>query len=118
MNAYFFDISKEKIFLKIDDRKFGSLFLKCRNTSAKITIFDIITPPDHTPVSQGSGVTGSIPGIFTVSDARINAGNITETKLITTIDMENRNTIHDIKFERDLCTGSFFFAKSKWIISF
>ena len=57
-------------------------------------MFDIITPPDHTPVSYGSGVIGLTPGIFTVSDARINAGNITETKLISTMLIENRNTIH------------------------
>ena len=62
----------------------------------------MITPPDHTPISYGLGVIGLTPGIFTVSDARISAGNITETKLIPTIEMENRKTTHDIKFEPDL----------------
>ncbi|AFS81908.1 hypothetical protein NSED_00480 [Candidatus Nitrosopumilus sediminis] len=56
----------------------------------------IITPPDQTPVSNGSGVIGCIPGILTVSEAKISAGNITEMKLISTIDMENKNTIHGI----------------------
>ena len=56
----------------------------------------MITPPDQTPVSNGSGVTDCIPGMVTVSDARINAGNITEIKLIRTIPMENRNTTHGI----------------------
>ena len=55
-----------------------------------------ITPPDHTPVSNGSGATDSIPGILIVSDDNINAGKITDTKLISTIDMENRNTLHGI----------------------
>ena len=59
-------------------------------------ILEIITPPDHTPVSNGSGVTGSIPGILTVSDASINAGNITDMKLISTTDIENRKIIHGI----------------------
>jgi len=59
-------------------------------------MLEIITPTDHTPVSNGSGVTGSIPGIFMVSDTKINAGNTTDMKLISTIDIENRNTIHEI----------------------
>ncbi len=59
-------------------------------------ILEIITPPDHTPVSNGSGVTGSIPGILTVSDTKISAGNTTDMKLISTILIENRNTIHGI----------------------
>ncbi len=59
-------------------------------------ILEIITPIDHTPVSNGFGVTGSIPGILTVSDAKISAGKITEMKLINTIPNENRNTIHGI----------------------
>ena len=59
-------------------------------------ILEIITPPDHTPVSNGSGVIGSIPGIFMVSDAKISAGNITDIKLISTILIENRNTTHGI----------------------
>ena len=48
-------------------------------------MLDMTTPPDHTPVSKGSGVTGAIPGMVTVLDARISAGKITETKLIRTI---------------------------------
>ena len=59
-------------------------------------ILEIITPADHTPVSNGSGVTDSIPGIFMVSDAKISAGNTTDVKLISTILNENRNTIHGI----------------------
>ena len=59
-------------------------------------ILEIITPPDHTPVSNGSGVIGSIPGILIVSVAKINAGNTTDMKLISTILVENRNTIHGI----------------------
>ncbi len=59
-------------------------------------ILDAITPIDHTPVSNGSGVTGSIPGILTVSDTKISAGNTTDMKLISTILIENRNTIHGI----------------------
>ncbi len=62
----------------------------------KIMILVAITPPDHAPVSNGSGATDSIPGIIIVSDDNTNAGKITDTKLISTIDMENRNTIHGI----------------------
>ena len=53
-----------------------------------------IVPPNHTPVSKGSGVTDCMPGILRVSDARIKAGKITEIKLINTMLIENRNTIH------------------------
>ncbi len=60
---------------------------------------DTITPPDHTPVSNGSGVTGSTPGIITVSDTKINAGNTTDTKLIKTMLIEKRKTIHGIMVE-------------------
>ena len=56
----------------------------------------MITPLDHTPASNGSGVTGSTPGILMVSDTSISAGNITDTKLISTILIENRKTIHGI----------------------
>ena len=59
-------------------------------------ILDAITLPDHTPVSNGSGVTGSIPGILMVSDAKISAGKITDMKLINTIPIENKKTIHGI----------------------
>jgi hypothetical protein len=59
-------------------------------------ILDRITLPDHTPVSKGSGVTGSIPGISGVLETRIRAGNITDTKLINTILIENKKTIHGI----------------------
>ena len=55
-----------------------------------------ITPPDQTPVSNGFGVTGSIPGIFSVSETNNIAGNITDTKLINTIQSENKNTIQGI----------------------
>ena len=77
-------------------------------------ILDTITPPDHTPVSNGSGVTGSIPGIITVSDTSINAGNTTDTKLISTILIENRKTIHGIiEFCASFCLFStFFFCQS------
>ena len=56
-------------------------------------------PPDHIPGSSGSGITDFIPGIVIVFDARINAGKITETKLISTTDMENKKTIHKITAE-------------------
>jgi hypothetical protein len=59
-------------------------------------MLDVTTPPDHTPVSKGSGVTDAIPGMVTVLDARISAGKITETKLIRTILIEKRNTINGI----------------------
>ena len=59
-------------------------------------MLEIITPPDQTPVSNGSGVTGSTPGILMVSDAKISAGNTTDMKLINTIPIENRKTIHGI----------------------
>ncbi len=60
----------------------------------KIMMLVAITPPDHTPVSNGSGVTDSIPGILIVSDDNINAGKITDMKLINTMLIENRNTTH------------------------
>jgi len=78
-------------------------------------ILDAITPIDHTPVSNGSGVTGSIPGILTVSDAKISAGKITEMKLISTIDIENRNTIHGImvlSVLESVCFSLFSFTKT------
>jgi len=53
-----------------------------------------ITPPEREPVSKRLGVTGSIPGILRVSDTTIKAGKITVTKLIRTIEIENKNTIH------------------------
>ena len=62
-------------------------------------ILDAITPPDHTPVSNGSGVTGSISGIITVLETKISAGNNTDTKLINTILIENKKTIHGIRVE-------------------
>jgi len=56
-------------------------------------------PPDHTPSSSGSGITDFMPGMVIVFDVEINAGKITETKLISTIDMENKKTIHEITAE-------------------
>ena len=61
-----------------------------------VTILETITPPDQTPVSKGSGATGSIPGILTVSETKIRAGNITDTKLIKTTIIEKRKTINGI----------------------
>lgn len=58
--------------------------------------FDIIMPIDHTPNSNRSGVIMSIPGICTVTGDNIRAGKITEIKLINTMLIENRNTIHGI----------------------
>ncbi|MGH1566623.1 MAG: hypothetical protein ACRBB5_04225 [Nitrosopumilus sp.] len=40
-----------------------------------------------------------MPGMVIVFDVEINAGKITETKLISTIDMENKKTIHEITAE-------------------
>jgi len=96
MNADFFEISNSTNFENSLAREFGSLFLKYKNTKANVMMLDTITPPDHTPVSKGSGVTGSIPGITTVSETNISAGNITDTKLISTMLIENRKTIHGI----------------------
>ena len=93
--ATFFDISNENIFWNNLDSD-GIFFLWWRNAKPNIMMLDNMTPPDQTPDSNGSGVIGGTPGILTVSDARINAGKITEMKLISTIDMENRNTIHGI----------------------
>jgi len=83
-------------------------------------ILEIITPPDHTPVSNGSGVTGSIPGIFVVSDAKISAGNTTDMKLISTIPIENRNTIHGIIEFVPEYTASLFFCllKTDFVLSY
>ena len=96
MNAIFFEISNANNLENNDDRNFGSLFLKYKNARPNIMILDTITPHDQTPVSKGSGVTGSIPGIFTVSETRIRAGNITDVKLINTILIEKRKTIQGI----------------------
>jgi len=71
----------------------------------------MITPPDHTPVSNGSGATGSIPGITKVSETRIRAGKITGTKLIRTIMIEKRNTIHGIMVEVLILSAVFSFDK-------
>ena len=60
----------------------------------KIITLVIMTPIDQIPVSYGSGVTGFTPGMVTVSDDRISAGKITDMKLISTILVENRKTIH------------------------
>ena len=96
MNDIFFEISNKNNLENNDERNSGSLFLKFKNTKQNIMILDTITPHDQTPVSKGSGVTGSIPGIFRVSDVRIRAGNITDVKLINTILIEKRKTIHGI----------------------
>lgn len=90
-----FDISNENIFSNSLDNV-GIFFLWWSNTKPNIMILDIIMPPDQTPISNGSGVTGFTSGMITVSDAKIKAGNITEMKLINTIPIENRNTIHGI----------------------
>ena len=99
MNADFFEISNATNFVNNFDRDFGSLFFKYKNAKPNVITLDIITPPDHTPVSNGSGVTGSTSGIVTVSDTSISAGNTTDTKLISTILIENRNTTHGIIVE-------------------
>lgn len=96
MNAVFLEISNANNFLNNDERKSGSLFLKYKIVRLNIMKLDMITPIDQTPVSNGSGVTGSIPGIFTVSETRIRAGKITEVKLIKTMLIEKRKTIHGI----------------------
>jgi len=92
----FFEISNANSLENNDAKKPGSLFLKYKNARPNVMILVMITPPDHTPVSNGSGVTGSTPGILIVSDTSISAGNITDTKLISTIQIENKNTIHGI----------------------
>ena len=61
-------------------------------------ILAIIVPPDQTPASKGSGVIDCNPGTLTVSDAKINAGKITEMKLINTILIVKIKTIHDDMF--------------------
>jgi len=96
INAVFFEISKENNFVNNDKRKSGNFFRKYKNVNPKVMKDDTITPQDHTPGSKGSGVTGSIPGIFTVSETRINEGKTTEIKLTNTMPIENRNTIHGI----------------------
>jgi len=88
------EISNVNNFLKNDERNSGSLFLKYKNARPNVMKLDRITPTDQTPVSKGSGVTGSIPGIFSVSETRIMAGKITEVKLIKTMLIEKRKTIH------------------------
>jgi hypothetical protein len=93
MKATFFEISNENNFSNNNDRKLGSLFLKYKKTKPKVIMLAKMTPPDQTPVTKGSGITGSISGIFTVSETRIKAGNITDVKVINTILIENRNTI-------------------------
>lgn len=99
MNAEFFEISNACNLENNLDRECGSLFLKYKNTKPIVMILDTITPPDHTPVSNGSGVTGSTPGITTVSDTSKSEGNTTDTKLINTMLIENKNTIHGIMEE-------------------
>ena len=89
------------------------------------------TPQYYTPVSNCSGVTGSIPGILTVSDTSISAGKTTDTKLIKTMLIENRKTIHGIMteftldsvFSALLLFSNLFFLefaclKSAWIVVF
>jgi len=99
MNADFFEISNANSLANNDAKNPGSLFLKYKNTKPNVMTLIMITPPDHTPVSNGSGVTGSIPGIITVSDTSIRAGNTTEVKLINTIQIETRKIIHGITVE-------------------
>ena len=113
MRDIFFDISNEKIF----SNNFDSVlifFLWCKNARLKIITLDAITPPDHTPVSNGSGVTDSISGIRVVSDARISAGKITDMKLISTIDMENKKTIQGIDLLFELFFASNFFNEQSF----
>ena len=99
MNADFFEISNTHNLESNLVKEHGNLFLKYKNAKPNVMILDIITPPDHIPVSNGSGVTGSIPEITTVSDTSINAGKTTGTKLIKTMHIENRKTIHGIMVE-------------------
>ena len=96
MKADFFDNSNTNTLENKLARKFGSLFLKYKNANPNIMILVAITAPDQTPVSNGSGATDSNPGIVTVSDAKISAGKKTDTKLISTIEIENKKTIHGI----------------------
>jgi len=58
-----------------------------------IIIFTAINGPAQTPTSNESGDVPMIPGICD-SDDKMMAGNTTETKLINTIPIENKNTIH------------------------
>jgi hypothetical protein len=96
MNAVFFEISNENNFSNKDDNDLGSLFLKYSIAKPIVITLDNTTPADQTPVSKGSGVIESIPGILTVSEAKTSAGNITDTKLIKTILIEKRKTINGI----------------------
>ena len=98
INAVFFEISNKNNFANNEDKNFGSLFLKYKNANPKVMMLAAITPPAQTPVSNGLGVTGFIPGIAGVPDTRISAGNITDTKLIKTMIIEKAKTIHGIGF--------------------
>ncbi len=44
------------------------------------------------PGSKGSAFVVAIPGIFTVREAEISAGNNTDTRLISTMTTENKKT--------------------------
>ncbi|WP_148702329.1 hypothetical protein [Nitrosopumilus piranensis] len=93
INVFFFEISNANNLFNSYEIGLGNLFLKYKNSRPKIIIFEIIITPDHTPISYGFGVTDSIPGISIVFDSGIKAGNITETKLIKTMLIENTNTV-------------------------
>jgi hypothetical protein len=95
IRAVFFDISKLNNFSNNFDND-GIFFLWWSSARPNSIMLDVTTPPDHTPVSKGSGVTDAIPGMVAVLDAMISAGKITETKLIRTILIEKRNTINGI----------------------
>ena len=57
----------------------------------------MISGPVQTPVSNGSGEVSITPGIWGSDGIRI-AGNMTEIKLIRTMDIEKRKTIQNSGF--------------------
>jgi len=115
MKATFFEISNENNLSNKEDKDLGSLFFKYNAAKPIVTTLEMMTPPDQTPVSKGSGVIESIPGIFTVSEAKTKAGNITDAKLIKTILIEKRNTINGINLlfcslgDASVLSGTVFF---------
>lgn len=75
-----------------------------------IIAFDIINDPAQTPISNGSGDVSITPGIWDSDDIRI-AGNTTETRLISTIPIENKNTIHGMILLVSVFLSFFCFTK-------
>ena len=60
-------------------------------------MFVIISGPPQTPISNELGDVSITPGIWGSDETRI-AGNMTEIRLIRTMDTENRKTIQDGMF--------------------